>query len=290
MRVSNNEHFGTMMSQMARLQANMQNQLMQISTGKKYQKISDEPLVANQSFLINHSQNRLGQFQKNIEDGLNFLKTTELNLGTVVDAMQGTREKALEAANGTMSKEDKNTLAKTMDQTIQEFVSIANTKYLGKYIYAGEKTDTVPFTYDGNTVSYHGDNSEISFDISETSSMKVSESGDRAFQQVFDSLVGLRDAIKNGTPADIQNKIGDFDKALESTIDLRSDVGTRMESLESVNEIYTTNKSDLEIKKAKIEGVDLPTAISEFAQTMQVYQGALMANSKALKLSIMDFI
>jgi flagellar hook-associated protein 3 FlgL len=289
-RVSSNENFEKMTYKINLLQSKMAEQQLQMSTGKSFEKISDAPLKANQSLLIKSSYDRVSQFQKNINDAKGFLNVVDTTFGSVVDVLQDVKQKAILASNGTYSAEDRQTFADTVENAITHVVDLSNTQFLGKYIFSGEKTKTEAFTYDGVTATYQGDTTDLSINTSNSSNVKVSETGDVAFQGVLDSLINLRDQILSNNTTNIENATGQLDIALNQTIDLRSNVGTRLNALDTLNEIYENTKTNLDTRKEEVEGVDYVKIISDFANTQRMYQGTIQANVKVMDTSILNYI
>lgn len=290
MRISSFDQFNVMKFQLNQVQQDLLKLQNQNATGKQFQKLSEAPIRANQSLIIKNSLNQVEQYMKNVQDANTFLTSVETNLGTVVSVMQQSREKGLQASNATFSEADKKTFAQVIDQNIEQIVSIANVKFLGKQVFAGEKTQTTPFTFDGTTVTYHGDNNVPSIHISPNATISVSENGETAFRGVFDSLIALRDQILTGNTEDIENAIAGLDVALNETIDLRSEIGVRMESMEIYKANYEAQKVTLEMKKGDVEDVDMTETIMEYAQAQMVQQGILAVTNKMFSVSLLNYI
>lgn len=290
MRVSSYDQFNTMKFQLNQVQQNLLKLQNQNATGKQFQKLSEAPIQANQSLIIKNSLNQVDQYMKNVQDANTFLASVESNLGTVVSVLQHSREQALLASNATASTADKATYAQAINQNIEQILAIANTKFLGKQMFAGEQTQTKPFTFDGTTVTYHGNTDVPSISISPNASVVVSENGETAFRGVFDSLIRLRDDILAGNPTDIETAIADLDVALNDTIDLRSEMGVRMESMTMYKANYEAEKVTLQMKKGDVEDVDMTETIMEYVNAQMVQQGIIAVTNKMFSVSLLNYI
>lgn len=290
MRVSSYDQFTTMKFQLNQVQQNLLKLQNQNATGKQFQKLSEAPIQGNQSLIIKNSLNQVDQYVKNVKDANTFLTSVESNLGTVVNVLQQARENGLLASNATASATDKATYAQSINQNIEQIVTIANTKFLGKQMFAGEQTQTKPFTFDGTTVTYHGDMNVPSISVSPNASVVVSENGETTFREVFDSLISLRDEILAGNTANVEASIGALDVALNNTVDLRSEIGVRMESMAMYKANYEAEKVTLQMKQGDVEGVDMTETIMEYVNAQMVQQGIIAVTNKMFSVSLLNYI
>lgn len=290
MRVSSFESFDMMkynLNQIQQKQVRLQNQN---ATGKSFLNLSESPILANQSLIIKSSLNQIDQYTKNVNDAESFLSAVESNLGTVVDIVQQAKEQGLKAANGTYSQENRDSFASLLNQNIEQIVSVANAKFLGKQLFAGEKTQTTPFVFDGTTVTYNGNLDVPSIKVSPNLDVKISENGEEAFRHIFDAMIQLRDDVKAGNIADIETAIAGIDASLGKVIDFRSDIGVRMESMEMYKKNYEAEKLGLEVKQGDVEDVDFTKTMMDYAQTQRIQQGILATTQKMFSISLLNYI
>jgi flagellar hook-associated protein 3 FlgL len=290
MRVSIYDNFGVSQYQMSKVQYQMNQKQLEISSGRAFTDPSDDPMRQNRSFLISQAQGVSEQMQKNIGDASIFLNKTDAAFTSTIDMLQEVRKNGLLASNGTASTSDKNTYASSVEQSIQAILSLANGKELGGYVFSGEKTNTVPFTYDGTAVTYQGNSNVKSFEVTPNYSMPISEPGDVAFSDILTKLIALRDQIKTGTSATINTALSNLEDPTNALIDLRSKIGTRMKSLEVIGDNYKTMDASLTAQKGENEGIDLPKALSEFAIMQQIYEASIKSRTKIMQTSILNFI
>jgi len=290
MRVSMFEKFGLTNHYFDKIQRDLAKQQLQLATGKAFHYPSDDPIKANQSLLIRGSQDRIDQLQKNLSDAKSYLDRTESVLGSAVEILQYTREQGLLASSGQHNTFDKETFATIIDKNIEQMIGLANTKHMNRYIFSGEKTQTQAFTYDGVTATYNGDTQNIKFNVSTSFDTNVSETGDVAFQGILDSMINLRNMIRTGTDADVRTAIGTMDTEMNGLVDLRAEIGIRIDGLQILNETYERTVTDLEAKKSQVEDIDMTEVVSKYALSQQLYQGTIQASMKMLQSSILNFI
>ena len=290
MRVSNYEQFGNATYQINMLQQTLANKQQQIATGKAFSRPSENPLGTNQKMLVDQTYTRIEQFQKNITDATDFLELNESTLANADSVLQSSRDIALRAANDTYDASNIATFVKELDQNIQQLVSLGNTKHLGKYIYSGEMTQTEPFTYDGTTLTYNGDSTSTKFKVSNSLETTVMDPGNKVLQGAIQALIDLKNQVATGDTTNIENGLTSFDTKRDKVIDMRSEIGTRLTTVQSLNDIYENTKITLDAKKEEIQGIDLTKTILEFQQTQQLYQGAVQATLKVMNTSILNYM
>jgi flagellar hook-associated protein 3 FlgL len=128
----------------------------QIASGIKLQKPSDNPMGTAQKIDHETAIKQLDQYNRNISIGQARLESAEVSISTVTDALQRSRELALQAANASNSSNEHGAMASELEQIKQAIYAVANGKDTsGNYLFSGTAVKTQPFT--GNTnVNYNG--------------------------------------------------------------------------------------------------------------------------------------
>ncbi|WP_432661939.1 flagellar hook-associated protein FlgL [Wukongibacter baidiensis] len=134
---------------------------IQMATGKKIQKPSDDPVCAAKSMQYSTHVSQIEQYQKNADDALGWMEVTEEALDGMGDVIIRTRELVGQAANeGGLSESDYEKIAVEIEQLEKELIDIGNYSYAGRYIFGGYNTDDPPFevveTSVGEKLMYNG--------------------------------------------------------------------------------------------------------------------------------------
>ncbi|MGE4284120.1 MAG: flagellar hook-associated protein FlgL [Clostridia bacterium] len=160
MRVTNNMMVRNMMTTMNKNLNRMSTYQYQMSSGKKIKVASDDPIVAARSMKLRSNMSQIEQYKKNVDDADSWMQVTESALSNLEDVVQRARELTVEAANGTLSDQDKEMVKAEIVQLQQSIVEISNASYAGRYVFAGYKTDEPPFaiedTVAGKKITYQG--------------------------------------------------------------------------------------------------------------------------------------
>lgn len=132
-----------------------------LGNGKAIQTPSDNPAAAARAVDTNSASAQNDQYTRNIQSATTRLSVEETALSSASDILDRIRSLTLEGTNGTQTDESRQSIATELRQTLNQLVALGNTKDgQGEYIFAGSRTTTQPFTIDGLSVSYGGDQSQ----------------------------------------------------------------------------------------------------------------------------------
>ena len=138
----------------------------EISSGTRVNSLSDDPVAAGENVMLSSQLSLDDSFSQTESSTVGMLQVTDSTLGSVVSQLTKALSLATEANNGTLNAGDLQSIATQLSGIRDEVVSLANTTYLGSYVFSGSQGGTTPFTLDTsvtpNTVSYQGD-SAISY-------------------------------------------------------------------------------------------------------------------------------
>jgi flagellar hook-associated protein 3 FlgL len=240
--------------------------------------------------LINSSLAKVDQYISNVSDTKGLLEFLDTTYSNTINAIQHVKDVAIKGANDTVTAQDREVMGKEVEQMIQQVVSDANSKYLDRYSFSGQKTDTKPINYDGASFTYNGNDKEMRIDVSDHLKINVSQRADEVYIPVLKDLMDIRDALNNNDTAALQIGMGNLDGSFSKMIDKRSEMGVQLKSVEIVNEAYVETKVNLTARKQDVEDVNLADAISEFTYLQTLYQATAKSAAMMLKTSIMDYI
>ena len=182
MRVATTQLYATAASDMARSQSSMATLQEQISSGKRITSPADDPTGAARALELNSALSRLQQFEKNTDVLSQSLSLEESTLTNVTEVLQRVRELAIAANSGTQTTEGLRAIVVEVEQRLDELVSLGNTKNAnGDYLFSGFKGHTKPFTQQGDSIVYNGDQGQSSVAVSEFATIAGVDSGYNVF-------------------------------------------------------------------------------------------------------------
>jgi len=275
----------------------------QMSTGQRVNRPSDDPIAASQAVVVSQSQAQNSQYTLARSFATQKVSLEENVLGQVTTALQSAQEKIVYAGNGTLSDNDRNSLATDLQGIRDQLLNLANsTDGNGRYIFAGYKTDAAAF--DQTTGDYVGGSTPISQQVDSARTMQISHTGSDVFgsftsnaapepdgstpeKNMFKILDNVIAALKKPVEGD-QDKsdqmTADIDKAnrglrnsLDNVLTVRADLGTKLTELSSLDSLGSDRALGQTQQMSDLIDVDWNAAISSY--TMQ--QAALQASYKA---------
>jgi len=194
MRITDNAIVADFLTNLTRSRERINRLNVQLSTQKKLQKVSDDPIMANTLLRLNVDLSRLDSYKTNVVDGKSTLKMTADSLGKVSDILQNV--KGLLSGSTSADPSFLAKLSDQMDQYLNMSMDIANTQFDRKYIFGGTGTMAPPFVSSGapQTVTYQGNADAIKFQVGDGISSVVNVSGAAAFASTGEiNFTGLLD-------------------------------------------------------------------------------------------------
>jgi len=157
-----------------------------LSSGKSLRSPSDDPVRFNRVLDLRTTLVKLDRYTTNVEDAVDWLNIVDVSLAQVGNVLQEIRQLAVQGANGTLTQEDRNTIAARIEEALKELLETANAQSGGKHLFGGTQTLTVPFTMEGNTITYWGDGASMVRAVDENTTMEISFPGDQLFSRGFE--------------------------------------------------------------------------------------------------------
>lgn len=207
MRVNPNYVTG-LVGSLNQVSANEQSLSEQLSTGVTINSISDNPAAAGQNVRLTSQLNADDTFSQTASSVESRLQVGDSALGNVVSLLTSAISLATEANNGTLNANNEQAIALQLTGIRDEVLSLANSSYMGRYIFAGSQGGAPPFSI--NTVvtpavvAYSGDSSLSYVQTPTGQKIQTNLPGDQIFTAGPDVLGTLNNLIAdfaNGTPA-----------------------------------------------------------------------------------------
>jgi flagellar hook-associated protein 3 FlgL len=112
----------------AKLATDIERAMTEISTGKRIQSPSDDPVGAARVSDIARAQADMATWKRNLETAASLSVRADDAIGATVTAVTRAKELMLSAATGTMSPENRNTIAIELRALAEEIAAIENTR------------------------------------------------------------------------------------------------------------------------------------------------------------------
>lgn len=148
----------------------------------------------------------------------------------------------------------------------------------------------------GQSISFNGIEVSISGQPADGDEFTIGPAGE---QSLFQTVSDLADAI--ATPANddasravlhnaVNNGLASLDRGLDHLLNVRAQVGARLNSIDNQNEVHNDWTLQLKTTKSSIEDLDYAEAITRFQRQLTGLQAAQLAYTKVQGLSLFDYI
>jgi flagellar hook-associated protein 3 FlgL len=258
-----------------------------VSTGKRINNLSDDPVGLAQVLNVRSAISNIEQMQRNISLGNSWLASSESALTNVEDIISDTKALCVQMATATTGSGERLSAAETVQNMLDEIISLANTNVSGSYIFSGSKTNTTPFSDNG---TYNGNSNAFTVKIGKDATIEVGSNGDAVFRNIFSTMANLKTALETNDVGGIQDAMSNLDGHFDDISAKISDVGSKMDRMEVKEKILQDLNFTNTGRLSQIEDADYAEAIMELKATELAYQAALSSSSKLLTLTLMDYM
>ncbi len=263
-----------------------------IASGKALQVASDDPVKFSMVSRYKESQMRNDQYLKNIVDGMGWVNTSAGNIEDFYEYAMTAKDIAYRVADDTLNDDDRQVLKDRLNKTIENVVGLANSKYLGKYLFSGTKTlEEPPFSYDGTEVSYNGNSSNISRRIADNIDVNINIAGTELIDtDIFSNMIALRDGIINNDQTQLSESIDELESSIERLMSISTSIGLLKNQFELARNRLEVSNTNLDSFISDLEDVDMAKAIAQYNAEEIAYQAALQTISNTLNMSLLNFL
>lgn len=260
----------------------------QIATGKRLNRMSEEPWSISQIHQLREDTSVQSIFKTASDLATTLLSQTENALTNSMNVVSRLREMAITAANDTYSQEDLDGMVQEVGTLKERLFALANSDFDGRYLFAGTAYDVEPFD---STFAYVGSTNEVSIDVSKNSQVEVGFDGSDVFQGSVDIFTAIDDfvtalGVNDGTA--IQTAMNDFDSAFDKMGDYLTRVGGEMRLSMDMREVTESIELGLTERLSSIEDVDVAEALTRFSMMQTQYQINLQLTAKTRGMSLFE--
>jgi flagellar hook-associated protein 3 FlgL len=294
-RITLNAISNTVLADNQRTIARLATYQQQLSSGKRINQVSDDPVAARQALRYRTESLETGKFLDNISKGSSFIDATDSSIEQMSQVLDEAKQLAVQGATATQDANSRKALAQSVDSLLGRMVDLANTVHDGRYLFSGTATLTQPFarSADGKSVTYQGNLDSFDVKIGPNTSVTLNQDGYTLFQSqtdVFASLTKLRDALSSNDPTAVSGLIATVDQASAHINDLHGALGGREQRLTLAQNQLESAKVGLDDLTSKAEDVDFTDTISKMQLAQTALQAGLEAGAKVLKPSLLDYL
>ncbi|MED5295077.1 MAG: flagellar hook-associated protein FlgL [Pseudomonadota bacterium] len=185
MRISTVTMFDQSVSSLNRQQSDFMHLSQQLATGRRVVNPSDDPQAASRAVSVSQAQAVTQQYTDARVSARNALSQEESVLNSVSDALASAKTLVIQAANGTLSDADRQSIASDLRGIYETMIGQANaTDGNGRYLFGGYADGSEPFKDSGSGIEYAGADQVRKQQVDASRKMPVGDTGADIFTSV----------------------------------------------------------------------------------------------------------
>jgi flagellin len=257
------------------------NNIEKLSSGMRINRAGDDASGLAVSEKLRSQVSGLNQAERNIENGVSFIQTTEGYLQETQDILNRLRELSVQSANGTYTDEDRMQIQVEVSQLVDEVNRIAShAQFNGMNMLTGrfaENSDRVMQFHVGANM----DQSERVY-IGTMTAQALGLQGEQ----------GGNEMISISTPEAANMAIGRLDTALTQVSRQRADLGAYQNRFEMASKGVAIAAENLTAAESRIRDVDMAGEMVEYMKNQILTQSAtaMLAQANTKTQSILQLL
>lgn len=185
MRISTGMIFQRGLDAMQKQQSSLFQTQQHIAANKRVIRPSDDPVAASRAVETTQAKALNKQYADNQAAARDALALGESTLGNIGDVLQDARVLLVNATNGSLTADDRKSLALDLKAKLDQLIGLANTRDgAGGYLFAGYQEQAQPFTPTAAGAQYNGDQGRRELQVAPGRTLAVSENGVELFERL----------------------------------------------------------------------------------------------------------
>lgn len=293
MRITQNLSYDAYVNDIMRRQESLYKLNKQMATGHKVNSASDDPAGAHNILTSRSILSAIDQYDSNVDYGLSSLSFTETALDSAKDTLMRLQELAVTAASGLASPEARNQMLSEVNNLREALISIGNSNFEGKFVFAGYKTDTAAFDSAG---VFQGDANTQQLKISSSGSVAIGVNGGDVFSgasggvNILQTVTDFATALASNDRDGVLSALTGLENSFNQVSSVVSDIGGRISRLNSAKEDFSAYRLEVRSKLSELEDADITTLISDLRSNQVALEAALSSAGKVFSINIFDYL
>ncbi|MBN2183265.1 MAG: flagellar hook-associated protein FlgL [Sedimentisphaerales bacterium] len=159
----------------------------QVATGSKVNRASDDSSAAYQILGLNSKQSSLKNYIDNISNVVNSLGYSSTIVQNMMSAVSETMTQLTQVTSGVYNEEDRARVAESVNEILEQLVSLANSEHSGQHLFGGSNTASEPYLIERTNgritnVTYQGGYNSRKIEVASGLESVISLIGDDIFR------------------------------------------------------------------------------------------------------------
>lgn len=271
----------------------------QVTTGRKINKASDDPVGITYALRYRSELASNEQYQKNVNSALSWLDFNDTVLSQATDVLKRAKELAVQGSNGTNPQVALDNIRDEFIQLKEQLIDISNSKLNGKYVFNGQKFDQIP--YNSSAVPFDAksvitDNEQVAYTVGVGVTLPVNVSGNEVFgapgaaDNAFAVLDRVIASLGAGNYEAVRAEITNMETRTDKILNAQSEIGARVNRVELMQNRLKDLELNLADLQSKTEDADFEKLLIDSKINENIYQASLSVGAKVISPSLVDFL
>lgn len=278
----------------------------QISSGRRVNKPSDDPLAMSRIIGYKTEVSQINQFKRSVNTAKDNLETMDSTLLTLSGVLSRAKEIAVKGASGTETAQTRAIMAQEVDVILQEATALANTKVGSRYIFAGYQSTTAPID---STGAFATDSNSVKIDIGENIDITLNMPADELFndntalpssintnpansQYVLKALNFLKQSLSdpNVTIQNLQDSIKYVDDVTDVLSQKIGEVGARLNKVTDISDFLDDRNFNVTKYLSNDQSADVAYLVTQIAQKQTSLEGLRQVTTQFMSTNLFSFL
>jgi flagellar hook-associated protein 3 FlgL len=283
MRVTQSETYRNFLSNLEALNQRLDKINSQVASGKKLRDLKDSPASSAQLIGMSDQAAEIDQYQSNISSGSYFLGSADSILNDVNNLATSIYAKGSQGASELITADNRATIGSEIRSMRDQIMALGNSQALGRYIFAGSKTDSAPFTLSGDTVLYQGDENTNKISVNRGLEVQEGIPGSAAFNAIFSAVDSLLANMSANNLDGIKTSLDQFASALSGLGVARGEIGANLSLLNNAKTSLDSQETSLTEQRSQLEDANMAESVTAMSQVQTALQTAMTAGGSILQ-------
>ena len=264
----------------------------QLSTGKKINRPSDDPVVATKGMAYRSNLSEVNQYKRNLTEAQSWFDSSESGLEQVNSILQRTKELVVQGLNGTNESDDRQAIAREIEQLKLDYMQVGNTQVAGNYIFNGVNVGAPPISENASGIIESNINLDpFSVEVSKGIQLRVNIHPQNIFGQgAFDLMKNVQTAFEQNDVNSLKDLSTQVDTQLSTLLAERSELGARSNRLELIENRLDSQEITATKMLSNNEDADIEKVITDLTVQESVHRAALGVGAQIIQPTLLDFL
>jgi flagellar hook-associated protein 3 FlgL len=259
----------------------------QVTTGRKLNAVSDQPVDATQVMRMDSQLRDIEQYRRNGTFATTKLSTEDVAISSLIGVLQTAKKTAMATTSPDTADASRLSAISSVDHLKDQIVALGNTRVGNEYIFAGDRSTAAPFLANG---SYVGDNNTRQVQINEGVSVSMNHTGQPLFTDALAALDNLLAQLQSGTPDQIQAAVTVIEDATQVALRNQAETGARLSDVKETSARLATLSVSLADRRDSLVSVDPAEAIIQLQQEQSALERAYAVVGRVMQTSLTDYL